>query len=174
MLRLNNKGITLVEMLIVVALIGLITPVIFAVFIQGVQDYSGINNYMDQQNKVVDVIRYIRQDVDGAEKYKIVNSNPSDPFRVDKVVFEMTSGEKREWRFESNKLILNINSGSDRVIVNEIDTTKSKFQYINTSGNERLVLNIKPERDSDIKNKARSIQDVIITEFSVRYKVKLP
>jgi len=187
MIRLNNKGFSLIEMLITLALIGLVLPLILSFFVDGVEDYVSTNHYIEQQYKVQDATRLIRQDIERARVYS-VQTDSSTPPKVLSVTFVVTDKGvypeiKRKWSFASDSqsgyLYLEQSSfdSSNTLIpgsvvnskmVDDIDISKSRFEY-NESLN-KIMLYVRPKRNEKIE---RNLQNTIITEFSVRYKQKV-
>jgi len=180
---LNNKGMSLIEMLIVMAIIGIATPLILVFFVANMRGYAGTNHYIGQQYELQDAIRYIREDVEAA-KDVIIYRDPSNPTVVTRVGFiKPGSTEQRVWSFESDPLsgwlyLKVYNDGdlthppdSQSKMVENIDISECKFDYreelAGANTYKHLMLYIKMKKD---ENKERNFQEVIKTEFSVRYK----
>lgn len=186
MLKNNCKGVTLVEMLVVIAILGITAPIIYTLFIGGLNDFARGSNFIDQQYDIQDVIRQVRHDVQDAKTVEIrptgdvgakgekklsslsfVLSMPGDP--------EM----KKEWKFEDDSLqVRTINGGVAGAFVkavDRVDTDKSCFEYYEDGEVKQLILHIMPKRSEKILNEAGNVQKEIITEYSVRYKsIKIP
>lgn len=176
---LNEKGMSLIEMFIVLAIIGIATPLIMIFFVVNMRGYAGTNHYIEQQYDLQNAIRYIREDVEAA-KDVFIYKDPSDSTKVTGVGFiKPGSTEQRVWSFESDSLYLKIYNDGDEThapdsqseMIENIDINASKFDYreelAGANNYKHLMLYIKMKRD---ENKERNFQDVIRTEFSVRYK----
>lgn len=180
---LNNKGMSLIEMFIVMAIIGIVTPLILVFFVMNMRGYAGTNHYIEQQYELQDAIKYIREDVEAA-KDVFIYKDPSDLTVVTGVGFiKPDSTEQRVWSFESDPqsawLLLKVyNDGklnhppdSQFKMVENVDISKCKFDYreelAGANKYKHLMLYIKMKKD---ENKERNFQEVIKTEFSVRYK----
>ena len=169
MLLKNRKGITFVELLIVMAIIGIVTPLLFVVFVSGIEDYSTTSKYLDQQYTAMEVIRHIRQDVEEAKKVVITISGG----KITAVKFEFPAATPakpdKEWKFDaySGKSGLMLNG---TMVVENLDVNNSKFEVDDLTNPTRLILIIKPV-ESNKKYPGRNVNEEIITEFSVRDKL---
>jgi|LSQX01.3.fsa_nt_gb type IV pilus assembly protein PilA len=183
MIHINNKkGVSLIELLITLALMGVIAPILFTIFINGIDDFASCSNYMDQQYRMQDVIRQIRQDVEAAKlvSYEVdatVAPGSRGEQELLKVKFTFLDNSTRTWRFNdtTNVLELSTDDGANYIdVVNKIDGSSCFKYYEDASGSEQrirqLILQIKTLENTGLRNKARNIKDEIITEFSVRYK----
>ncbi len=199
MILKNKKGLSLTELLIAMALIGLISPLIFTIFVFGIEDYATTTKYVDQQYSVMEVTRYIRQDVEAAKKVTYVLDASA---RIGEVIFEFPDKSLRVWKFGTFhdaddddidtvvglglKNVKSTDNSCDEVtgiytitapieyigIIDRLDLTQSKFEVDFSSGEpKKLILTIKPERLNKTKYKGRNVNENIITEFSVRYKL---
>lgn len=201
MILKNKKGLSLTELLIAMALIGLISPLIFTIFVFGIEDYATTTKYVDQQYSVMEVTRYIRQDVEAAKRVTYV-LDAADPAKIQEVIFEFPDESLRVWKFgtfhdaddddidtvvglglknvksteydfEQTTGIYTITAPVEYIgIIDRLDLTQSKFEDDSFTGDgPKLILTIKPERLNKTKYKGRNINENIITEFSVRYKL---
>ncbi|TYQ13240.1 UNVERIFIED_CONTAM: type IV pilus assembly protein PilA [Acetivibrio alkalicellulosi] len=179
--KLNHKGVSLIELLITVAIIGVVSPLIFSIFISGMHYYFGGTNYLDQQYKRQDVLRLIRRDVESARIITFIGEGePDDPvvkYRSVKFSFNNDDTDYRIWRISENdgegSLELSTDginfTGRESSIVG-LDFEHSYFAYYIDGSIEQLILNILPKENASLLNKGRNVHDVITTEFSVRYK----
>ncbi len=181
MIRLKSKkGVSLIELLITLALMGVIAPILFTIFINGVDDFSSCSNYIDQQYRMQDVIRQIRQDVEAAKLVSCeVDTTVTPGSRGEKellnVKFTFLDNSTRTWRFNdtTNILELSTDDGANYIdVINKIDGSSCFKYYEDASEPEirQLILQIKTLENMGLRNKARNIKDEVITEFSVRYK----
>jgi len=188
MLIKNRKGFSLTELLVTLAIIGLFSPLVFVIFVSGIEDFSTTTKYMGQQYSVMEVTSLLRQDI---EEAKIITLSISDyPNKlVDEITFEFdptSSRLKRQWKFDTitdpttgeviNGLWLNVDGAGYKCGVDELEVSQCSFKVdkidaVDTSIKpERLILSIKPESLNKSRYKGRNVNENIITEFSVRYK----
>ncbi|OPZ92284.1 MAG: hypothetical protein BWY74_01662 [Firmicutes bacterium ADurb.Bin419] len=188
MLIKNRKGFSLTELLVTLAIIGLFSPLVFVIFVSGIEDFSTTTKYMGQQYSVMEVTSLLRQDI---EEAKIITLSISDyPNKlVDEITFEFdptSSRLKRQWKFDTitdpttgeviNGLWLNVDGAGYKCVVDELEVSQCSFKVdkidaVDTSIKpERLILSIKPESLNKSRYKGRNVNENIITEFSVRYK----
>lgn len=175
--NINCKGVSLIELLVTIAVISVITPVIFMIFVNGYHTFVGGTNYIDQQYKIQDVIDSIRDDIEKAKEITfIVEKKKIDPLVIyNSVEFNFSNDvskiDKRTWKFENGQLMLKINNGEFVTVVRDIDSDMSYFAYYTDGyGVKQLVLDIFPLSNDRILNKGSNVQELITTEFSVRYK----
>lgn len=191
MLKRNRKGFSLIELLITMAIVGLFSPLVFALLVTGIEDYSTTSKYMSQQYSVMEVTRLIRQDIEEAKKINI-KLNDYIPNMVDEVefVFDLSDSPtkpKRKWMFgkytddatgnETYGLFLSIDEGAYQRVVDKLDSEcsfkvdQSKDKDDKLISPTNLILTIKPENLNKTRYIGRNVKENIITEFSVRYKV---
>ncbi|HHV29476.1 PulJ/GspJ family protein [Acetivibrio mesophilus] len=181
MLKNNCKGTTLVEMLVVIAIMGITAPIIYTIFIGGLNDFARGCNFIDQQHDIQDVIRQVRHDVQDAKTVEVWTTGEvaaKGEKKLSSVSFTMNLPEetekKREWKFEDDSLQLRtINAGVPGEFikaVDDVDISKSYFEYYEDGDVKQLILHIMPKQNDRILNKAGNVQEEIITEYSVRYK----
>ncbi len=192
MLIKSKKGFSLIELLIALAIVGIVSPIIFIVFVSGIEDYSTTTKYVDQQYTVMEVTRLIRQDVEEAKTITFEMDSAPGSLKVNKIKFEFSASPakpSRIWKFESgtvsgkivNGLWLSVDGGTTYVLViDKLNLGESKFELDTTSldpssvtsryKTARLILSIRPEQLNKTKYKGRNVNENIITEFSVRYK----
>ena len=190
MIKGNRRGFTLVEMLITIALVGILSPILFSIFVFGIQDYASTDKFIDQQNRVNEAIRFIRQDYEECKKVT-VGRNAGDviwikfefPESYATIVAPATPAptpKNKVWTFYKETGALSLYVGDDEPVtdfnddsmtfitmVDDLDISSSKFEYFG----DTLKLYIKPNA-SNKKYKGRNINKQIITEFSVRNKYK--
>ena len=183
--KFNTKGVSLIELLITLAIIGIMSPILFSIFIGGLNTYVGGTNYIDQQYKVNDAIAQIRRDVGRAKKVIVFGEEDSGRYDVERVVFVFSSSnpviniedinadnygdhDYHEWKFADKGLVLENGGAGEYNIVKDLDVDESSFEYFNVD--KTLKLNVKPLENDKIVNKGSNIKKVITTEFSVKYK----
>ncbi len=194
MIKGNRRGFTLVEMLITIALVGILSPILFSIFVFGIQDYAGTDKFIDQQNRVNEAIRFIRQDYEECKKVTVGRNR--DTGDIIWVKFEFPESyatfvapatpapapKNKVWTFYKGTGTLSLYVGDAEPVTNfndtsmvfntmvdDLDISSSKFEY--SSSSDTLKLYIKPNA-SNKKYKGRNINKEIITEFSVRNKYK--
>ncbi|MEN2776997.1 type II secretion system protein [Acetivibrio clariflavus] len=198
MLIKNKKGISLTEVLVALALVGIVSPLIFTIFVFGLEDYSTTTKYLNQQYSVMEVIRYIRQDIEAAKKITYLYTEEDDGPEIKEIVFEFPDGNLRMWKFEAlgddedsfkglrlksvpskdkytlvdGKYEITDSSIEYQNIIDKLDLSQSGFEIISESATpSKLILTIRPERLNKTRYIGRNVNENIITEFSVRYKI---
>lgn len=198
----NNKGIGLVELLIVIAVAAMTAPLLFNVFIYGLHSYGSYNKYIDQHYKVMEVTQRIRKDVEEAAAFKVVYDATVDPITESVLALWLPDDDGdvgtysvRIWKVSggclyfkglSNETIENgINAAAEPAGYSEIlgglDTSTvaaSPSNYMPTRFdyidiNKRILLSIKPVAQNTATSKNRNVAKPVITEFCVRYKDKI-
>lgn len=189
MILKNRKGLSLTELLIVIALIGLVSPLLFYIMVAGMEDYATTTKYIDQQYTAMEVIRYIRQDIEEAKEITIYKDASDHKVQQIKIAFPTSSSKPEKiWKFdritdkvdgkEYNGLGFSLDGGTtynvviDKLIVDDSNTNYSKFDLDSYSDPTRLILVVCPEKLNENKYRGRNVNENIITEFSVQYKIK--
>lgn len=194
--RKNQKGVSLIELLIVIAVVALTMPLLFYVFIDGVKSFNTYSKFAGQQDKVMGVTLRIRKDIEEAEGYKLYSSaHPDAPVSILALRYPLyEEGQKqpvkyryRYWKFESSKLSVMVNEGNTlnavgdyEAVVDGLDTSKITVEPPGESPREvmlsgfaqtrgRIVLSIKPVNENQV-HKNRNVTKPIIAEYSVDYK----
>ena len=71
----GNKGISLVEILITVALIGIVTPIVSVMFMYGLQDYVTGSRYLEQQTRINTTYLTFRRQYERAREVKLIRDD---------------------------------------------------------------------------------------------------
>ncbi|AEV68045.1 PulJ/GspJ family protein [Acetivibrio clariflavus] len=197
MLIKNKKGISLTEVLVALALVGIVSPLIFTIFVFGLEDYSTTTKYLNQQYSVMEVIRYIRQDIEAAKKVTYLYTEEAEGPEIKEIIFEFPNGDLRMWKFEAlgddgdsfkglrlksvpkgkytlddEKYEITDSSIEYQNIIDKLDLSQSGFEIKSESATpSKLILTIRPERLNKTRYRGRNVNENIITEFSVRYKI---
>ena len=74
----NNKGISLVEILITIALIGVATPIVAVVFMYGLQDYITGSRYLEQQTNINTTYLTFRRQYEMAREVNLIQFGMDD------------------------------------------------------------------------------------------------
>jgi len=196
----SKKGFSLTELLVVLALVGIVSPLIFTFFVFGIEDYSTTTKYVSQQYTVMEATRYIRQDVEAAKKVTLICGDDGEGRKIKEVIFEFSDKSLKMWKFESlgddegsfkglrlkyvpedkydydtdGKYRILDSSIEYENIIDRLDLSKSGFDADNLGDvgvPTKLILTIRPERLNKTKYVGRNVNENIITEFSVRYKL---
>jgi len=191
----DKKGISLVELLIVIAVSALTAPILFWVFGYGIKCCSSYSRYIDQHYTVMELTQRIRKDIEEAAAFKIVYDATVDPISASVLTLwiQDTDGDVntysiRSWRVENGKLYLKSitgtidegrtatldNSGFTEIMggLNTATVTATpnymptRFEKID----ERILLSIKPVAQNTVASKNRNVEKPVVTEFSIRYK----
>jgi len=198
-MRNNKKGYGLIELLMVVAVVAMMTPLLFWVYVHGIQSFSTNSRYVQQHYKVIDATQRIRKDIEESASCKVAYDATVEPrisvLRLWIPVEDLQIHDRyiiKTWWLENGELLFNsyegdYNTGKDEALENTdfimildgLDTTAVKTEigtwYMPTrfekhSDDSRIVLSIKPLGTNDHAFKNRNVTKPIITEFSVLYK----
>jgi len=198
----SNKGIGLIELLIVIAVAAMTAPLLFRVYIFSLHSFGSYSKYIDQHYKVMEVTQRIRKDVEEAAAFKVVYDATVDPITASVLTLWLPDGDGntgtysvRIWKVSggclyykslSNGTIENgINATEESTgyseILSGLDTATvaaSPSNYMPTRFdyidiNKRILLSIKPAAQNTAASKNRNVAKPIITEFCVRYKDKI-
>lgn len=71
----GNKGISLMEILIIVALIGIVTPMVSLMFMYGLQDYLTGSKYLEQQTRINTTYLRFRNQYERAREVKLIRDD---------------------------------------------------------------------------------------------------
>ncbi|MCX7921621.1 MAG: prepilin-type N-terminal cleavage/methylation domain-containing protein [Clostridia bacterium] len=178
----SKRGLTLIELIIVIAIIAIVVPSAYSLFMRGSEAYSTSNNQLVQQGRVIDVVQFIRKDVEEAQRIQMPDPN------LNEVVFTFGNPGAgftyRHWAFYNDGTLRYWDSnGNSETVEDELDcisnaaspgtisnpnspNCNSKF---NITG-DKFIMSIKPRNTNIGKYQSANINNPIITEFSVRYK----
>ena len=198
MKRKNNKGIGLVELLIVMAVSAMIAPILFWVFSYGIQSYTSYNKYIDQHYKVMEVTQRVRKDIEEAAAFKIVYDATVTPIAASVLTLwipdddtDVNTFKIKIWKIDGEKLYSKHSTGtiddgkaaalesdgySEILGGLDTDTVTAIPNYMPTrfeNIDDRILLSIKPLTENTVVSKNRNVTKPVVTEFSVRYKEEI-
>ena len=78
----NNKGFTLIEMLLVLAIICIMLPLVYQLYIYGQETFTYNSRLIAQQYTVTNVMSHIRGDVQEAASVSVTNQNTESGFEL--------------------------------------------------------------------------------------------
>jgi len=115
MFKNNCKGVTLVEIDSCDSPDGIMAPIIYVVFIGGLNNFARGCNFIDQQYDIQDAIRQVRHDVQDAKTVEMWMTGEvaaRGEKKLSSVSFTMSlPGEpevKKEWKFADDSLQLDL------------------------------------------------------------------
>jgi type II secretory pathway pseudopilin PulG len=152
----SKKGISLVEILIYLALIGLVLQGVLGLMIYGFDSYNTNFNLVQQEKTISDAISALRKDIESASSVNVDSTKKI-------LTLKLYNSAVKVWTLDVADNSLKVGSTQ---VVDGIDVSNSNFYK--QSG--RLILEIKPIETNTKKYKNRNYTEPIITEFSVRYK----
>lgn len=169
----KKNGLTLIEVLMYVTLLGIIAPIISLMFMHGYNSYKSNYNLIKQEDIASNITQMLRNDIEYASSVTLYST---DNKKID-LKFPVSSGKKdKTWIIDASSKTIKVQTNNDgvvksSVIAENIDVANSKFEYIpsGTNGHSTIVFAIKPI-DLNIKRNENRNLNTIITEISVRYK----
>lgn len=174
----KNSGLTLIELLMYVTLMGIIAPIITMMFMYGYNSYKSNYNLIKQEDMVSNTTHMIRNDIEYASEINIYSGN-----KKMEIKFPASSGkEDKLWVIDDtdNTIKVGNSSGSGTfaagskisIVAENVDTSQTKFENIpsGATGYNTIAFTLQPEKLNQKKNANRDFLKPIITEISVRYK----
>lgn len=189
----SNKGISLIEMLLVLVLIAVLLPVLYQIYFFGQETFGYSSRFIRQQYIVTNTLRHIRGDIQSAATVKVSSENTglgqgeiypkAYTMRLGYYGNSTTIETYKFWRFycggpsEEGKLQYGgSRSPADTVnnedyidVVKELDIKGCKFER-QVSFVDKLIVWIKPKETNQGRVRRKNMEDPIITEISVLYK----
>jgi len=189
----NNRGFALVEMILVIALIAIVLPLIFQLYMFGQETFSYNTRLVAQQYTVTNVLSHVRGDVQEAASVDTSSVTSGDqktvtlklgyydggtPADITKVRYwriRGTVGGKAILEYSGEKNIADILTDSDYFeVVTGLDMDKCNFERKDSQPERnRLSIQIKPLETNTGKGVAKNMREAIMTEISVLYKETL-
>lgn len=167
----NNKGFSLIELLIALMVVAIVSTLATTVLVFGLQSFGTSTKQLTQYDKVMDVTRRIRKDIAEAASCGYKNTAGGSVIEL-----KYPDSTVRVWSFKYSNLYLKIGTNPEVAVVDGLDTSLlnsgdydtriSRFQKIN----DTIYLSIKPIKTNTTIHQNRNINNPIITEFSVQYK----
>ncbi len=198
MKKTNSHGFALVELLLGLALIAIVLPLIFQLYIFGQETFSYGTRLAEQQYAVTNVLQHIRGDVQKAAYvyYKGENENLANVHAAKSSLIKLgyysasAGGPVPDkciyWRFyceaDGQECTLQKTEemdfsapapGDDQfyTVVKGLDTAACNFYLSESDGNDYMLrISIKPIETNTGRMKSHNVKEAIITEISVLYK----
>jgi type II secretory pathway pseudopilin PulG len=173
----RKKGLTLIELLLYIALLGIILPIMTSILMYGFDTYNTNVKFIKQEDMISNVSHLLRKDVEKARRIEINSTNNE----MTLYFYDGTGAfTQKKWKFDNTDNTLKVN---DKTIIKNIDANNSSFKTdlagasstLTSEGktlwnNGTLILTLKPIETNKKKSQNRNFTKPIITEFSVRYK----
>jgi type IV pilus assembly protein PilA len=169
----KNSGFSLIELLIALMIVAMVTTLATIVLTFGLQSFGTSTKQISQQAKVLEVTGRIRKDIEEAASCGYKNSAGGSAIELKYPEPEVPD---RVWIFKNSGLYLKIGTAMEVLVVGGLDTNLlnngdydtrvTRFQKINNS----IYLSIKPVKTNTTLHQNRNINNLVITEFSVKYK----
>jgi prepilin-type N-terminal cleavage/methylation domain-containing protein len=174
--KLNKKGITLIELIVVIAIFGIFTPLVLSFFVTGMQEFTALTTYTNQQNTVIDVIRPLRQDIEGCYKFKLDTVIKGNEYRKLILYFRNEDPSQpdivRTWELRDDALWLGTKEAYDKIQTSETaanGTQYCKFEF--SESNQKLMLTVFPKRNDKMFYKILNVSNPFTTQFTTKYKL---
>lgn len=193
MKKTYNKGFTLVELIIVLALVAIVLPLIFQLYVYGQETFAHSNKFIAQQFTITNVMDHIRGDIQSAASVSVIP--PTGPDVYPKAITLKLGyyddsdtpvvATYKYWRFycrvpgEEGRL----QYGGERNpaytpadadysdTVTGLDINNCNFERkASTPDCDRLIIEIKPIETNTGKAIGSNLREPIKTEISVLYK----
>lgn len=184
----DNKGITLIDIVLTIALIGIVLPIYSAIFIGGIQSYNSSQKFSTQQSTVSLTVLKFRDEFERSRTIKF-KRDATNPYEVSYIQMEFDNTISsymvkntnslpnfiRTWKFENEKVLL---GGGDAGIITEYatgfdtsTTDKSILEIYNTTGiDPYLVFKIHTIDTNTTINTNRNIRKPIAIKFPLLNK----
>lgn len=128
----NCKGLTLVELILTISIMGIVMAAIFSFLIFNVKAYYRADAQIQAQQQTYTAMNVIVEKVIAAKK--VVESDPSisndvDYYDIKKVVFKLSDGNYIRFDHKiDNKLYYGIDSNKDSITTNEYASNIKEFK----------------------------------------------
>ena len=159
-MRLNKKGMTLVELIISIALISIVLSFLFKVILDVKYERDNPNYAVNNQINRSEIIKTIQEDV---LKLNLTKVDFSSLFK--KVKLEFSAGSYRIIEISDNNKSLKY-SGSDfeertwNIVDDNYEFGEIKYEYF--SGDNSFVLSLVIPVENSINNESLTIDDIMI------------
>ncbi|MCX7748978.1 MAG: type II secretion system GspH family protein [Clostridia bacterium] len=165
----GQKGFTLIELILTIALMGIIGTLLLEVFIGVFLNVEMTNSYVRQQLTVNNVVNYITRDIMACSEFRVDAADK-------KIELKFPGGTgSKYWKFSNNALLYSTDNFTDvnktKRIVEGIDVSQCKFVY--DSVKKHVLLHVKPVNKYTIRYNNRNITKPFVVEFSVKYKKEI-
>jgi prepilin-type N-terminal cleavage/methylation domain-containing protein len=177
-MRLNNnqKGFSMIELLLALAIMALIGTLLTALLLFGTDTFRVYSNFTGQQDRIVDSLQRLRKDIEEASRITVY-TQADGTFCTNFIRIDFPDApQARVWRFEDGKLELGVmpdastQPASFQEAVGKLDTSAAgcKFKFSSTDG--MITVFILPAANNSGRYEGKNIKDPIVTDFSVKYK----
>lgn len=178
---MNNKGFTLVEMLLTLLIISILSVLVTSFLSYGYETFNVQTGYAGQQHKIQQALTLLGRDLRACRKIEYTTkAGFGTMIQAMELEIPAVSGlgdARRTWELTGGALQCTVYEGassSTAVSVEGIDTTNSAISLVTYSSNSAIVVSIVPEPTNKGKYQGNNIREPIITEYSVKYKEVTP
>jgi prepilin-type N-terminal cleavage/methylation domain-containing protein len=170
----NNKGFTLLELLIATAIVGMILPLIYQTLLFTMRNVDAGQEYLTQQQDLNYIITKIRKDINRARELKVnyidtdgqgISIVPGDKY-VDSVYFSYEEPSYLDALNPAGKENFNV----DQTAAWGFDWTENEFIYNDAGQSISLVGGVNVDYSTEEKIKGSSRFEVIEDPFFPDYK----
>jgi len=178
--RLNNnqKGFTLVELLVAIAVTAVIAPAVTATIYQLYSVYAQVTNRVTVNNQVANAVQWITSDSQMAQKITVENGTTPDlrlnllkygwDNSVYNITYTITNGNQLQREYIKTDALGNTTEQSTIVAARYVDAgnTSCSFSAINSTASNFGILNFKiTARIEGFKGETATSRVQVITRF---------
>lgn len=147
-IKYNNKGVTLIELLIVLAIMGIVFQVIYSIFFIGNKSFNTSKNKGFAQQDVRIASTYIINEIRTAKE---ISTDPIDILEGKYYAFTLKNGKLCKETFNND-------DSSEQILSLSSNLSKLEFNYI--EGNRQGIINIIVAAEEGQKGKDEQIYEV--------------
>lgn len=175
----NQKGFSLMELLIALLILTVISTLVTTLFISGANTFRSLSEYTRQQERILDAVTWLRRDFEECKSITFTMVKDEDGNRTAEVesvtfTFPGTRSETRTWMFvndTADPLKDNVLQCNTEIVLKEVDTPESRFIYI--SSLRRFSVVIRPVQTNIGVNRGLNIKVPLVYEFVLDNKAVL-
>ena len=159
----NQKGFTLVEVLLTLLIIGIISVIVTQLLVFNVSSTRAFSMYNNQQYTVQDAFVRLSKDIEAASDITFDSTDwiTGDQYKSFTVTIE---GTDRKWTIENGTLFLSTAALGTKEIITGF-TDDSIFIW----NNDCLTVKLKPKSTNTGKNPV-NVPNPIVYQYSLKYK----